>query len=90
MWTVMEALMKPMIPTIHRDGTSLRELEERYWQAIEAVDTAITAVEKTAPNPVDYPVGYSNARLNHTARLNLLRGVRRELSAIVDGLPEIN
>lgn len=73
-------------PTIHLNGTSRDELTAGYYAAMQAVQAAQDATQKTAPNGRDYypqgPEAYTAARDEHYARLQTLEKIRAELEAL--------
>jgi hypothetical protein len=76
-------------PVIHRNGTSREALMEQYLDARNAVEDAIVALGKAAPNGRDYyPVegAFSEAIAEHEARVKALRLVSQELLTIIEAL----
>ena len=76
-------------PVIHRNGTSREALMEQYLDARNAVEDAIVALGKAAPNGRDYyPVegAFSEAVTEHAARVNALCAVSKELYEIIEAL----
>lgn len=81
------------IPSIHLNGTSKNELLDQLQTAYSAVDAAMIAMSKAAPNGRDYypqgPDAIRKAVVEHSERLAKLAAVSRELEtiviAIVDG-----
>lgn len=73
-------------PTIHLNGTSRKDLHDGYVAAYEAVQEAITALNRTAPHGRDYYVQESGALLNatseHFARLRSLESVLTQLEEL--------
>ena len=78
------------VPTVHRNGTSGKELLEQMMDARSAVHDAIKAVQNTCPNGRDYYVQGNNATQEairqHTARLVALEKVYRELGEIAEAI----
>lgn len=78
----------PMVPTIHLNGTSRKEIEQQLEVATGAIGDAITALQRAAPNARDYyPQGdgaFTVAQDQHTARLRALQAVSDELGMIWD------
>ena len=77
-----------MLPTIHMNGTSRAELLAGYVEAIEALDEAIAALRRAAPNGRDYypqsPQAYPQARDEHLARIAALDAIRQDLNTLAD------
>jgi hypothetical protein len=75
-----------MVPCIHRNGTSRESLLEQLCDARIAVEDAMTALAKAAPNGRDYyPLGNDalrQAEAEHRSRADRLRSVRDELQAL--------
>lgn len=74
-----------VFPQIGLNGSSPVVLSEGYAMAAEAVDAAISAALRTAPNARDYPDNDARHRAavdNHHQRLVLLVKVRDELDAL--------
>ncbi|MBO0784324.1 MAG: hypothetical protein J2P37_36440 [Ktedonobacteraceae bacterium] len=79
-----------MIPVVHLNGTSRDELLKQITDAIEAVNTAMGALQKAAPHGRDYYVQSSTAIMTamnqHYDRLEKLRDVRDELQRIGEAI----
>jgi hypothetical protein len=76
-------------PVIHLNGTSREALMEQYLDARNAVEEAIVALGKAGPNPRDYyPVAgtFGEAAIEHSARVNALRVVSKQLYLIIEAL----
>jgi hypothetical protein len=75
-------------PVIHLNGTSREALMEQYLDARNAVEDAIVALVKAGPNPRDYPVAgtFGEAAIEHSARVNALRVVSKQLYLIIEAL----
>lgn len=77
-----------MIPMVHLNGTSKKELVSQYDNAIQALETALDVLLKSAPNGRDYyplgPNAYEVAREQHYARITKINSVISELSSIVE------
>lgn len=77
-----------MLPTIHNNGTSRAELLAGYVEAIEALDEAIAALRRAAPNGRDYypqsPQAYPQARDEHLAHITALDAIRQDLNILAD------
>jgi hypothetical protein len=77
-----------MVPMVHLNGTSKKELVSQYDNAIQALETALDVVLKSAPNGRDYyPKGlnaYEVAREQHYERISRINDVINELTSIVE------
>lgn len=77
-----------MIPIIHLNGTSKKDLVDQYENAIQALEEALQVVLKSAPNGRDYyPLGegaYGIAFNQHVTRIGKINSVISELSSIVE------
>ena len=77
-----------MLPTIHMNGTSARELLEGYCNAISAIHDALEALARTAPNGRDYypqgPNACAQADAEHNDRKHALIKVMNELQALAE------
>lgn len=75
-----------MKPTVHMNGTSREELEKQFSDAYEAVEAALVAVRRAAPNGRDYYVQSPNAIIaagdEHAARVNALMAMLGEYEAL--------
>lgn len=79
-----------ILPTIHLNGTSVKNLAEDNDRAYAALIEAIDALAQTAPNGRDYyPQGDIDgkpalyvAQDQHSERMAMLLQVKRELEAI--------
>lgn len=72
-------------PIANLNGTGRKFLFENLLTAYEAVGAAILALSNTAPHGRDYPKGpdsYNVAREQHSRRIEALKQVQEELSAI--------
>jgi hypothetical protein len=76
-----------MLPRVHLNGTSKKELIEQYEQALDALYTACDKLHNAYPNARDYYPQYYNAIARamdeHRSRMNRLSDVRRELEDIL-------
>lgn len=77
-----------MLPTIHLNGTSRSELFDTHVAAIVALDQAMAALRRAAPNGRDYypqsPHAYAQARDEHLARLAAMDAISRDLHALAE------
>lgn len=77
-----------MLPTIHMNGTSRSELLAGYVEVIDALDEAIAALRRAAPNARDYypqsPQAYPKARDEHLARIAALDAIRQDLNTLAE------
>ena len=77
-----------MLPTIHMNGTSGRALLEGYCEAISAVQAALEALARAAPNGRDYypqgPDACAQADAEHDARKHALIKVMNELQVLAE------
>lgn len=88
---------KPTAPTVHLGGTSGEELLENINKARTALALALDAIAATAPHGRDYPAtvkdaayylpgqatpGFTQALLQHGARVDKLQQVHDELSVV--------
>jgi len=73
-------------PTLHLNGTSARELADKYADAMRAIETAKDAIAETCPNARDYypqsPEANTKARAEHCRRLEALETLRDEMEAL--------
>lgn len=81
-----------MVPTVHLNGTSKRELLEQLEHAHLAVNKAMTELSKASPNARDYYVqsnvhAFSKAVDEHCDRMKRLKSVLDELEEIAEALP---
>ena len=78
------------VPTVHLNGTSGQALYEQYIAVGRAIGLTLRAMEEASPNARDYYVQgegfFAQALAEHTARVDALRGVGKEISAIVESL----
>lgn len=77
-----------MLPTIHLNGTSARELFDQTHEAARAIRAAMEAIGRAAPNGRDYyPQGnfaIGDAVTEHRARLAALQKIAAELQKILE------
>ena len=76
------------IPSIHLNGSGIKNLTEQYEEAITAVDDALKALP--VPHGRDYYVqeegAYERAREQFKGQVSQLNGVLDELTAIYRGI----
>lgn len=76
------------LPTIHLNGTSAQALFDANLDAIQAVEAAIDAVQRAAPNGRDYyvqgPDAFPRAQREHQERQRLLNRIVLELTQIAE------
>lgn len=81
-----------MLPTVHLNGTSGKELFELNLAAATQLLGAIAALKKTCPNGRDFYTQGQNALLRavdeHKARLAHLQAVYDQLQALVEHLAD--
>jgi len=79
-----------IVPSVHLNGTSREELTEQLEAAAAAVQEAIGALRRAAPNGRDYypqgPQMIGRAIEQHTVRMDHLRTVLRELTEIFEAV----
>ena len=81
-----------VVPRVHLNGTSRRELTEQIENAYSALGVAYDAMRGMAPNGRDYYVyndGMATLRKaedQHRARLVAIEGLRRELEMMIEKL----
>lgn len=76
------------LPTIHSNGTSAQALFDANLDAMQAVEAAIDAVQRAAPNGRDYyvqgPEAFGRAQREHQERQRLLNRIALELTQIAE------
>lgn len=77
-----------VIPQVHLNGTSARELLAQLTDANSALEAAIDALIKTRPNGRDY---YHTGNLKEAeaacqARINLVISAQEEIMKIAEGI----
>ena len=74
------------MPTIHDNGTPRHHLFEDYASAADAIEKAMRAVGRSAPNGRDYPTpeAFDCAIREHDKRQAKLAAVKAELIALYD------
>ena len=84
-----------IVPCIHMNGTSKKDLSDRLEEAHDAIGVAYDILRQTAPNGRDYYVydgsgsqvlAYNQARSEYQDRMKRLHSVREELEAIIGGI----
>ena len=77
-----------MLPTIHMNGTSGKDLLKGYCNAISAIHAALDAMELIAPNGRDYyPQGNDACEAairEHSRRWQAMVGVLNELQVLAE------
>lgn len=77
-------------PRVHRNGTSRDELTSQLEAVISALQTALQAAERAAPNGRDYyPLGpevLTVALAEHRSRVERLQAVREEYAGIWEAI----
>lgn len=85
-----ELKKKIIVPCIHMNGTSEKDLSDAIEAAHDAIGVAFDAIKKTAPNGRDYYVYGSSETVRamdeHYDRLKRLQSVQEELEAIIGGI----
>jgi hypothetical protein len=81
-----------MIPTVHLNGTSAKELAAQYEAAYSAVGEAMRVVAAAAPNGRDYyvqsPTAIGEAMAEHEARLRALQRIRTDMMTLFDAVSQ--
>ena len=76
------------LPTIHINGTSTSELLDGYMDAMDALLTAINALEQRPPNARDYYISegadFHEAFAEHKNRVATIVAVRREINQLAE------
>ena len=79
-----------MVPSVHINGTSKDELLRQLGGARDAVRYAMERLREATPNARDYYVqergAFSNAMLDHLARMEKLASVFDELGEIIEAV----
>jgi hypothetical protein len=77
-----------ILPTVHLNGTSKKELFDTYFEALDAIAVARVALTKAYPNGRDYyiqgPLAINQAMSQHADRLQRLETIYDELHAIAE------
>lgn len=83
-------VVSPMVPTVHLNGTSGKELAIQLEGAVNAIFQAREALVLAGPNARDYyPQGasaYETARQQHSERAKRLSDIQDELQTIWEGV----
>lgn len=79
-----------IVPTIHRNGTSQRTLEDQLATARGSLRRALECMEDARPNGRDYypqgPDAWRHAMAEHADRLARVRAVLAELDAVHEAI----
>lgn len=77
-----------IVPQVHMNGTSQRELLRQFMDAHTALEEALDALRKTAPNGRDYYVtgNFSEAQLAHIRRMTKIEEVSDEVEKIAEAI----
>ena len=81
-----------IVPCIHMNGTSKKDLSDRLEEAHDAIGVAYDRLRQTAPNLRDYyvyekgSIAYEIAANQHYDRMKRLHDVQNELEAIIGGI----
>jgi hypothetical protein len=79
-----------LIPTVHRNGTSGKELLDQILEARAALRVAIKALQNACPNGRDYYVQgdrtIHQALEQHSDRLSKIQSVYSDLEQIATGI----
>lgn len=77
---------KPTLPTVHMNGTGLRDLKQGYDEAAEALEDFITKWGQIEFNARDYyvqaPEAYTTAREEREEQSRKIRDLKNYLHAI--------
>jgi hypothetical protein len=81
---------KIIVPVIHLNGTSKKELLRQVEEAGEALVKAIDALYNSAPNARDYyhTDNFKAVVEQHRRRVRMVTEVKNEIDVILDGLDE--
>lgn len=76
------------LPTVHMNGDTANTLCTQNWDAALAVEAAIDAVQKAAPNARNFyvqadPDAFRKAQDEHQVRLKALNAIYLDLTRIV-------
>jgi len=81
---------KPVVPTVHLNGTDKQDLLNQLQEAIGSVEDAGKSLAKASPHLRDYytqPKGeWNRAQDQHEARIVKLREIVKELETIAEGV----
>jgi hypothetical protein len=82
--------MKLMIPSVHMNGTSRKDLLQQLEHASRAIGEAMEALREACPHDRDYyvqgPTAGPAAREQHRNRLRKLGAVQAEIETIYEGV----
>ena len=83
-----------MVPTVHLNGTSRKQLEVQLEEVGLAIQSAIRALGTAAPNGRDYypqgPLAINRAVVDHLSRLEKLQDVYDDIMMIYEGVVDQN
>lgn len=82
--------MKLMIPTVHMNGTSRKDLQDQLEHVVRAIGAAKAAMQEACPHDRDYyvqsPTAGPAAREQHRNRLRRLEAIEAEIFTIYEGI----
>lgn len=82
--------MKLICPKVHLNGTAKQDLLDAIEEAYLAIDAAVDAMKKTAPNGRDYYMyhegAFEEARQQYWSQMSRLQSVKDEFEVIVRGI----
>lgn len=73
------------LPVINTNGDTADTLCRQYRRAFDAIDSAIDAIQLTAPHGRNYQIGecdYQLARDEHCERIKQLQAIRKRLMTL--------
>ena len=89
---VAEAQTLHLLPSVHRNGTSLDVLQDNAREALDAMQEAITAYRLTVPNGRDYyqlgPDAIARATKIYERNLGELERIASDLMALQEHLAD--
>ena len=79
-----------IMPTVHMNGTSKKDLLEGYCKIIHALHAALKALQDEHPNMRDYytqPTGtFERVREQHRSQFMRINSVLQEIETIAEGI----